>query len=110
MGDRRYGSDANGWQHGWVPLREERSSSLLCTVFKVKSVFHIAAIDRNYIVLRAIWASRETSLIARQLGGGDPYNLWQRGLNENTNGPLRQYFPEDIDLSGITPVATQCGS
>lgn len=30
-----------------------------------------------------------------------PHHLWQRGINKNTNGLLREYFPktEDIDQS-----------
>jgi IS30 family transposase len=46
----------------------------------------------------------------KQLGeslGGDiyfakPYHSWERGLNENTNGLLRQYFPKGMDFRKIT--------
>jgi IS30 family transposase len=31
-----------------------------------------------------------------------PYASWERGLNENTNGLVRQYFPKKYDFSKIT--------
>lgn len=31
-----------------------------------------------------------------------PYHSWERGLNENMNGLIRQYFPKKYDFSKIT--------
>ncbi len=32
-----------------------------------------------------------------------PYASWERGLNENTNGLIRQYFPKNMSLRNLSP-------
>lgn len=48
----------------------------------------------------------EHEIIAKQLDAGfyfaHPYASWERGLNENINGLIRQYFPKKMDFSTIT--------
>ncbi|VAW73537.1 Mobile element protein [hydrothermal vent metagenome] len=36
-----------------------------------------------------------------------PFSSWERGLNENTNGLLRQYFPKKCDFTTITQQQVQ---
>ena len=37
----------------------------------------------------------------------NPYCSWERGLNENSNGLLRQYFPKGMELTGVTQEQVQ---
>src|SRR5207247_7799425 len=39
----------------------------------------------------------------------DPQSPWQRGSNENTNGLLRQYFPNGIDLLAYSQAQLNTG-
>jgi IS30 family transposase len=36
-----------------------------------------------------------------------PYHSWERGLNENSNGLLRQYFPKGMELTNVTEKEVQ---
>jgi IS30 family transposase len=36
-----------------------------------------------------------------------PYHSWERGLNENSNGLLRQYFPKRMELIDVTEEQVQ---
>jgi transposase, IS30 family len=36
-----------------------------------------------------------------------PYASWERGLNENSNGLVRQYFPKGCDLANLTETEVQ---
>ena len=36
-----------------------------------------------------------------------PYHSWERGLNENTNGLIRQYFPKGTDFEPVSQAAIQ---
>jgi IS30 family transposase len=36
-----------------------------------------------------------------------PYSSWERGINENTNGLIRQYFPKGTDFTLVTDEQVQ---
>ena len=45
---------------------------------------------------------RWTDKLGTEVYFADPYASWQRGLNENTNGLLRQFFLKGTDFSLVS--------
>jgi IS30 family transposase len=43
-----------------------------------------------------------TDLLGADVFFAKPYHSWERGLNENTNGLVRQYFPKKIPFDKMT--------
>ena len=43
-----------------------------------------------------------TAALDAQVYFADPYSSWQRGLNENTNGLLRQYWPKKTNFKKVS--------
>jgi IS30 family transposase len=37
----------------------------------------------------------------------NPYHSWERGLNEHTNGLIREFFPKKMNLNKVTLAATR---
>jgi transposase, IS30 family len=50
------------------------------------------------------FAGHETvsSVLGAPIYFAHPYSSWERGLNENINGLIRQYLKQDDSLKGLT--------
>jgi len=63
---------------------------------------------QNWTVERPKNAMKPTKMIRSMIGKGHSgalVTIVERGLNENTNGLLRQYFPKNTDLKKVSQTA-----
>jgi transposase, IS30 family len=44
-----------------------------------------------------------TQVLEAQVFFAKPYHSWERGLNEHTNGLVRQYFPKKTAFDSLSP-------
>lgn len=75
------------------------ADSLIKTVKHIKSAIKTITFDNG-----KEFAAHQT--IAKQLKAdvyfAHPYSSWERGINENINGLIRQYFPKGTDFNKVT--------
>lgn len=83
---------------GGKTARELRQESIKL-LRPLKALVHTITLDngKEFCEHQAI----ATALQAR-IYFAHPYASWERGLNENSNGLIRQYFPKKYDFTSIT--------
>lgn len=78
---------------------EETHGAMVAALTKIQK--HVLTITTDNGKEFAKHADTAKSLEA-QCFFANPYRSWERGLNENTNGLVRQYFPKGTDFTKIT--------
>ena len=83
-----------------TPSRKTRKvCHAICKVVKpIKNIFHTLTLDNgNEFAMHGLVSKN----LQADVFFAHPYHSWERGLNENTNGLLRQYFPKKTSMSNV---------
>lgn len=78
---------------------EQLAEAAVAGLHKLKRFFRTLTLDNG---LEFAAHERLADALAVDVYFADPYASWQRGINENTNGLIRQYFPKGTDFNQVT--------
>lgn len=113
-GDTVEGAGKQGYVATWVDRRDKFLVAYKLTNKSAKALADGARhafrkIPKEYRKTYTVDNGKEFAYhkeLASSLGGevyfAHPYHSWERGLNENTNGLLRQYLPKKRALTDLT--------
>lgn len=85
-----------------VALLKILSKYSLCMCVKDKCHTIIFDNDKKFAGHESIATELQTAIYFAH-----PYRSWEWGLNENSNGLFRQYFPKGMELTGVTEEQVQ---
>ena len=84
-----------------VKVESKRSEAILHAIFQAlkREIVHTMTLDNGK---EFSCHERIRDQIGCKVYFAHPYSSYERGLNENTNGLIRQYFPKKTDFRKIT--------
>ncbi|MCF6340646.1 MAG: IS30 family transposase [Sulfurimonas sp.] len=84
-----------------VPSKEASvvTKALIEMIQPIKAITHTITSDngKEFAYHKQVSAALDTDFYF-----ANPYQSWQRGLNEHTNGLIREYFPKKTEFKNIT--------
>ncbi|MCS3904639.1 IS30 family transposase [Methylohalomonas lacus] len=78
---------------------EQLAEAAVAGLHKLKRFFRTLTLDNG---LEFAAHEKLADALAVDVYFADPYASWQRGINENTNGLIRQYFPKGTDFNEVS--------
>lgn len=81
------------------PTAEEIKDAIVKLLTPIKGHVHTMTADNGKEFAKHMDMSQA---LEASVYFANPYHAWERGLNENTNGLVRQYFPKICDFTKLT--------
>ena len=84
-----------------VPTKEARvvTEALIEMIYPIKDITHTITSDngKEFAYHKQVSAALDTKFYF-----ANPYHSWERGLNEHTNGLIRQYLPKKSEFLKVS--------